>query len=104
MNSERTDIHYCAVTAQGINVFYRKAGNPRSPTILLLHGFPTSSHMRRILHMTMFHWIDVGIISLIILLAFSYQTDPDLFHRTGTRPLAGLLINYVYKFVVLCLK
>jgi pimeloyl-ACP methyl ester carboxylesterase len=47
MNSERTDIHYCSVTAQGIKVFYRQAGNPRSPTILLLHGFPTSSHMFR---------------------------------------------------------
>jgi len=31
----------------GINLFYREAGNPRSPTILLLHGFPTSSHMFR---------------------------------------------------------
>src|SRR5215468_15006 len=29
------------------NLFYREAGNPDSPSILLLHGFPTSSHMFR---------------------------------------------------------
>ncbi|MFC6631781.1 alpha/beta fold hydrolase [Microbulbifer taiwanensis] len=28
-----------------VEVFYREAGNVESPTILLLHGFPTSSHM-----------------------------------------------------------
>jgi pimeloyl-ACP methyl ester carboxylesterase len=30
-----------------LKVFYREAGNPASPTVLLLHGFPTSSHMFR---------------------------------------------------------
>ena len=30
-----------------INVFYREAGNPEKPAILLLHGFPSSSHMFR---------------------------------------------------------
>ena len=28
-------------------VFYREAGDPKHPTLLLLHGFPTSSHMFR---------------------------------------------------------
>jgi pimeloyl-ACP methyl ester carboxylesterase len=28
-------------------IFYRTAGSPTKPTILLLHGFPTSSHMFR---------------------------------------------------------
>jgi pimeloyl-ACP methyl ester carboxylesterase len=28
-------------------VFYRQAGDPASPAVLLLHGFPTSSHMFR---------------------------------------------------------
>jgi alpha-beta hydrolase superfamily lysophospholipase len=37
--------HY--VTVKGIRLFYREAGNPDAPTILLLHGFPTSSHMYR---------------------------------------------------------
>ena len=40
-------IHYRTVDIQGVEIFYREAGDPRSPTILLLHGFPTSSHMFR---------------------------------------------------------
>ncbi|MDG2527929.1 alpha/beta fold hydrolase [Caulobacter endophyticus] len=31
----------------GVSVFYREAGDPRNPAILLLHGFPTSSHQFR---------------------------------------------------------
>lgn len=31
----------------GLEIFYREAGDPGSPTVLLLHGFPTSSHMFR---------------------------------------------------------
>ncbi len=31
----------------GIRIAYREAGDPAKPTILLLHGFPTSSHMFR---------------------------------------------------------
>jgi len=31
----------------GVDVFYREAGRKDAPTILLLHGFPTSSHMYR---------------------------------------------------------
>jgi pimeloyl-ACP methyl ester carboxylesterase len=31
----------------GIKIAYREAGDPSKPTILLLHGFPTSSHMFR---------------------------------------------------------
>ncbi len=35
------------VTVNGINIFYREAGDVNKPTILLLHGYPTSSHMFR---------------------------------------------------------
>jgi pimeloyl-ACP methyl ester carboxylesterase len=35
------------VEADGIQVFYREAGNPEAPVVLLLHGFPTSSFMYR---------------------------------------------------------
>lgn len=38
---------YQAIQVNGINVFYREAGSATSPTVLLLHGFPTSSHMFR---------------------------------------------------------
>src|SRR5262245_7437594 len=36
-----------SIQVGGLNLFYREAGNPASPTLLLLHGFPTSSHMFR---------------------------------------------------------
>jgi pimeloyl-ACP methyl ester carboxylesterase len=35
------------VNADGVSVFYRAAGNPAAPVVLLLHGFPTSSLMFR---------------------------------------------------------
>ncbi|NJK50919.1 alpha/beta hydrolase [Candidatus Gracilibacteria bacterium] len=38
---------YRTVEVDGLNIFYREAGLPSNPTILLLHGFPTSSHMFR---------------------------------------------------------
>ena len=38
---------YQYATIEGNNVFYREAGSKIAPTILLLHGFPTSSHMFR---------------------------------------------------------
>jgi pimeloyl-ACP methyl ester carboxylesterase len=34
-------------TVQGLKLFYREAGSNASPTIVLLHGFPSSSHMFR---------------------------------------------------------
>ncbi len=40
-------VAYRTVTIENVNVFYREAGNPDKPTVLLLHGFPTSSHMFR---------------------------------------------------------
>ncbi|HEX7289222.1 MAG TPA: alpha/beta hydrolase [Candidatus Angelobacter sp.] len=38
---------YRYTTVDGNKVFYREAGSPAAPAILLLHGFPTSSHMFR---------------------------------------------------------
>ena len=35
------------VTIDGLDIFYREAGSRENPTVLLLHGFPTSSHMFR---------------------------------------------------------
>lgn len=34
-------------TIDGLRIAYREAGDPANPTVLLLHGFPTSSHMFR---------------------------------------------------------
>ncbi len=38
---------YHTVSIENVDIFYREAGNPERPTLLLLHGFPTSSHMFR---------------------------------------------------------
>jgi pimeloyl-ACP methyl ester carboxylesterase len=38
---------YHNVAVDGSKIFYREAGASTSPAILLLHGFPTSSHMFR---------------------------------------------------------
>ena len=38
---------YHTATIEGLEVFYREAGDPNNPTLLLLHGFPSSSHMFR---------------------------------------------------------
>ena len=39
--------HYRYLTVKGLKIFYREAGPVGAPVILLLHGFPTSSHMFR---------------------------------------------------------
>jgi pimeloyl-ACP methyl ester carboxylesterase len=38
---------YRTASVDRLKVFYREAGDPKAPTVLLLHGFPTSSHMYR---------------------------------------------------------
>lgn len=39
--------HHRFASVDGLDIFYREAGPPDAPVILLLHGFPTSSHMFR---------------------------------------------------------
>lgn len=40
-------VRYRTVKIEDVDVFYREAGSRENPTVLLLHGFPTSSHMFR---------------------------------------------------------
>ena len=40
-------VRYHTADVQGLKVFYREAGDANAPAVLLLHGFPTSSHMYR---------------------------------------------------------
>ena len=42
-----TAVTFHTVKVDGLNLFYREAGEPSHPTIVLLHGFPSSSHMYR---------------------------------------------------------
>ena len=40
-------VRYRIADVDGHRVFYREAGDPERPAVLLLHGFPSSSHMFR---------------------------------------------------------
>ena len=42
-----TQVKHRSIDIDGLSIFYREAGSPEAPTLLLLHGFPTSSHMFR---------------------------------------------------------
>jgi pimeloyl-ACP methyl ester carboxylesterase len=41
------DVQYKTIMIGDLNIFYREAGDTSKPSILLLHGFPSSSHMYR---------------------------------------------------------
>lgn len=45
LGSTRASISYHKVSVDGVQIFYREAGPKDAPTILFLHGFPTSSRM-----------------------------------------------------------
>ena len=42
-----TAVHHRRITVDGVELFYREAGPQNAPTLILLHGFPTSSQMYR---------------------------------------------------------
>ena len=42
-----TAINYRTTSVDGLTIFYREAGPPGAPKLLLLHGFPSASHMFR---------------------------------------------------------
>ena len=66
---------YQHATVRGLRMFYREAGSKESPTIVLLHGFPSSSHMFRDLIpqlATRFHVIAPDYIG------FGYSDAPDV--------------------------
>ena len=41
------DVAYRTADVDGLTVFYREAGAPDAPTLVLLHGLPSASHMFR---------------------------------------------------------
>ena len=42
-----TAIRYRTADVDGLHIFYREAGAPSAPKLLLLHGFPSAGHMFR---------------------------------------------------------
>ncbi len=47
MVSDVIMVAYKSMKVDGLDIFYREAGRPDAPAIVLLHGFPASSHMFR---------------------------------------------------------
>ena len=47
IHAESAKVRYRAEQIEGLDIAYREAGDPSRTTVLLLHGFPTSSHMFR---------------------------------------------------------
>jgi pimeloyl-ACP methyl ester carboxylesterase len=47
LDADAARTRYKSVPIDGLKLFYREAGSPCAPALLLLHGFPTSSHMFR---------------------------------------------------------
>lgn len=47
VHSDSAVTHYRTLKVDGIDIFYREAGPVDAPTVVLLHGFPTSSRMFR---------------------------------------------------------
>jgi pimeloyl-ACP methyl ester carboxylesterase len=45
LRSSRRSISYHTVEIDGLTIFYREAGPANAPTVLMLHGFPSSSRM-----------------------------------------------------------
>lgn len=77
-----TAIHYKTAQLGDVELFYREAGKASDPTVLLLHGFPTSSHMYR---------------NLIPLLADSYRIiAPDLPGFGSTKAPARGAYDYTF--------
>ena len=77
-----TAIRYRTADVDGYEIFYREAGDPARPTLLLLHGFPSSSHMFR---------------DLIPLLAERFHLiAPDLpgFGRSEIKPRASFTYSF----------
>lgn len=47
MSTNASKTRHRTISAGGLNVFIREAGEPTQPAVLLLHGQPTSSHTFR---------------------------------------------------------
>jgi pimeloyl-ACP methyl ester carboxylesterase len=47
VSSTRREVNYGTLLVDGLNIAYREAGDPANPKLVLLHGFPASSHQYR---------------------------------------------------------
>jgi len=79
---DAVQVHYRTMEVEGVNVFYREAGRPEAPSMLLLHGYGASSHMFR---------------ELIPALAQAYHViAPDLPGFGQTTVVPGVAFDYTF--------
>jgi pimeloyl-ACP methyl ester carboxylesterase len=91
-------IHHRTATVNGRTIFYREAGAPSAPTLLLLHGLPTSSQMFRDLmpaladrfHLVAPDYVGFGHSDAPSRDAFSYTFDNLADHVAGLVDVLGL--------------
>lgn len=101
-NAHQTTYHFA--TVKGRKVFYREAGDPAAPTIILLHGFPTSSFMFRDLipqlagkfHVIAPDYIGFGQSDAPSATEFDYTFDNLTSHVTGLIDQLGLKSYVLY--------
>ncbi len=67
-------VSHRSIEVEGQRIFYREAGPEGAPTVLLLHGFPTSSHMFRNLILDR-----EGNEEIQLALFYSYGSNPPLY-------------------------
>ncbi|WP_341963922.1 alpha/beta hydrolase [Pseudomonas sp. RC10] len=83
---ESLRVAFCTRRIGSVDIFYREVGPRNGPTILLLHGFPSASHMFR---------------NLFPLLATRYHLiAPDLPGFGNSRPLSADDYTYSYENIV----
>lgn len=99
-------VSYRTAEIEGLNVFYREAGDPVNPKLLLLGGFPASSHQFRNLMPALadrFHVLSPdypGFGNTDMPEDFEYTFDrlseirADLLQQTGFRPFGLYMQDY----------
>lgn len=95
---------YHFATVNGRQVFYREAGDAAAPTIVLLHGFPTSSHMFRDLiplladrfHVIAPDYVGFGQSDAPSVAEFDYSFDNLTAHVAGLLDQLGLTRYILY--------
>ena len=107
-DSKITDARYRHAKIQGVDIAYREAGDTSKPAILLLHGFPTSSHMYRELipqlaekyHVIAPDYPGFGASAMPALTEFDYSfanyanVIDELLQRKGVQKYAMYLMDY----------
>lgn len=99
-----TRIHHRTAEVNGQTIFYREAGDSKLPTILLLHGLPTSSQMFRDLipaladrfHLIAPDYVGFGHSSAPLRDEFTYTFDNLAAHVSGLVDVLGLESYILY--------